>query len=276
MGKVRTRILGLEDIEEQQKLEQKKRSAEKKSEKGEEPEVKAESKESKDADEAEEPKKKMTSQGKKKKEEGRNPKKGKTHPKSKNYKAAAKKADLEKDYKVEEAVSSLKKMAYAKFPESVELHLNVQKSGLKGEIELPHATGKTVRIKIVDDAVLEAIGAGKIDFDILISHPSYMPKLARFAKVLGPKGLMPNPKSGTVSPTPEEVVKKFEKGTMQWKTEPKAAVIHQMISKLTAEEKEISANVVAFLEAVGKVNIKSAFIKTTMSPALKLDISFLE
>lgn len=268
MGKVRTRILGLEDIEEQQKLEQKKRAAEKKAEKGESDGDVSESNMS-------EEKSAKKSMKKKDEEAGFNPKKGKTHPKSVNYKKAAKQVEADKVYKIAEAVSTLKKIAYAKFPESIELHLNVQKQGIKGEISLPHSTGKSVRVKIVDDAALEAIEAGKLDFDVLVAHPSYMPKLARFARVLGPKGLMPNPKAGTVSPNPEEVAKKFEKGTMQWKTEAKAAVIHQMVAKASLEDKAIEENIVAFLEAVGRANIKSVFIKSTMSPALKLDISFL-
>ncbi len=263
MGKVRTRILGLEDIEEQQKEEQKKRSAEKKSAgKQAEAETDAETQEGSEK----KGKKSMKSSEK-------IAKKGKSHGRSGNYKKAVAKVDSDKNYKVADAVSTLKKIAYAKLPESVELHLNVVKQGLKGEIELPHSTGKSIRVKIIDDATLEAIEKGKLEFDVLIAHPSFMPKLAKFARILGPKGLMPNPKTGTVSPNPEEVAKKFEKGTMQWKTEPKAAVIHQMVAKLSSEEKQIEENVVAFLEAVGKINIKAAYIKTTMSPSLKLDIS---
>lgn len=263
MGKVRTRILGLEDIEMQQKEEQKKRSAEKKSNKPEEEVEGAESME------AATPKKAKPV----KEVEGRNPKKGRSHGRSKNYKEATKKVKKDTTYSVKEAVELLKKTAYAKLPESVELHLNVDKTGVKGEVELPHATGKTVRVQIVDDKTLEAIEKGKLEFDVLIAHPSYMPKLARFAKVLGPKGLMPNPKSGTVSPNPEEVAKKFEKGTLQFKTESKFPIIHQMVAKLSSEDAQISENIMVFIQAVGKAHIKSVFIKTTMSPSLELDMN---
>ena len=113
---------------------------------------------------------------------------------------------------------------------------------------------------------------GKIEFDVLVTHPSFMPKLAKFAKVLGPKGLMPNPKAGTVSMKPEEIVKKFEKGMLRWKTEAKFPLIHQMIGKISFAEKKLIANAEKFISAVGKVHIKNAFIKSTMSPSVKLEL----
>lgn len=260
MGKIRTRVLGYEEIEKEQKEEQKKRSAEKKA------------KEGKGTDETE-------VAGQAKSPEGEKPKKAKKGKKSKNvnsnvkgkkYKKSLDKVDKKKFYTLPEAVELLKKIKFTSFDESVELHLNVDETGLKGEIELPHSTGKTVRVKIVDDALLESIEKGVIEFDILIAHPSFMPKLAKFARTLGPKGLMPNPKSGTVSPKPEEVAKKFEKGTLRWKTEAKFPLIHQMVGKISAEDKALAENVVAFMKSVGNKHIKQAVIKTTMSPGLKL------
>lgn len=203
----------------------------------------------------------------------RNPKKGKSHPRGKKYQMIAKNLDAGQVYSISDAVKKVRTLMYANFTESVELHINVEKQGLKGEVELPHSTGKTVRVQIVDDATMERIEAGKIDFDVLIAHPSYMPKLAKFARILGPKGLMPNPKAGTVTPNPEQVAKKFEKGTLQWRTEPKQAVIHQMIGKVTSDDTALVENAIALLNSVGKANIRSAFIKTTMSPSLRLDIS---
>jgi large subunit ribosomal protein L1 len=263
MGKVRTRILGLEDLEQQQKEEQKKRSAEKKAEKGQDADVsEVEAKEEK-------PSKKKA----KKVEDTKRAKKGKSHARGAKYVKSAKQIDKEvASYKVADAIPLLKKLAYAKFPEAVELHLNVDKTGLKGEVDLPHSTGKTVRVAVVDDKLLEKIEEGKIEFDILVSHPSFMPKLAKYAKILGPRGLMPNPKAGTVSPKPEEVVKKFEKGVLQWKSEPKAPIVHQMVAKLASSDKEIEENVMVFLNSVGKAHISTAFIKTTMSPALQLSL----
>ena len=181
-------------------------------------------------------------------------------------------SDKTKLYSVDEAIKLLKKIKFTAFDQSVELHLNVDETGLRGEVELPNSTGKTVRIAVVDDKVLENIEKGKIDFDVLVTHPSFMPKLAKFAKVLGPKGLMPNPKAGTISPTPDVVVKKFQKGTIRWKTEAKAPLIHQMIGKLSHDDKALVENATKFVSSVGAKHIQNAFIKSTMSPSLKIEI----
>lgn len=271
MGKIRTRFIGDESTEDEQKKEQRERAKRKKMEKilHENPEV---------SDELVEKKEKKTEEKADKKEaaapakaEAKSAKKA-PRKRGKKYKEALKKVDVEKVYELKEAIEAIKKAAFAKFPESVELHLNTDKQGLKGEIELPHSTGKTVRVAIVDDKVIEQLEKGVIEFDILITHPSFMPRIAKYARTLGPKGLMPNPKSGTVSPNPEEVAKKFQKGTLRWKTEGKAPLIHQMVAKLPSSTEEIAENVIAFIGSVGKKNIKAAFIKSTMSPALKLNI----
>jgi len=282
MGKVKTRVLGDEDVEKKQKEEQKKRSAEKKMAKKTDEKVKGSKggermKQVEASDESaaklakaqeildqktEGKKEGKKSKAKKKKQPGR----------GKKYQKSRKMVDDKKLYSIKEAVVLLKKLKYAKFDESVELHINVDEEGLKGEVELPHSTGKTTRVKIVDDKVLDEISNGKLEFDVLITHPQYMPKLARFAKVLGPKGLMPNPKAGTISPKPEEAAKKFAKGTLRWKTEAKAPLIHQMIGKISHEDKAIAENTSAFVASVGKSHIQSVFIKTTMSPSIKLTI----
>lgn len=284
MGKIRTRVIGDQEVEEKQKKEQKEKSAQKKLEKKTEKKTSKVSKptevlkaaEQKEKLENEEGQAEITASGETKgtetavKKESKEPKK--VHVRGKKYKNAKKSLDEKKVYTVITALPVLKKIKFASFDESVELHLNVDEQGLKGEVELPHSTGKTVRVKIVDDKLLEQIENGIVDFDVLVAHPSFMPKLAKFARVLGPKGLMPNPKAGTVSPNPEEVVKKFEKGTLRWKTEPKFPLIHQMIGKISFDEKQLADNADAFLKSVGKAHIKGAFIKTTMSPSLKLDI----
>lgn len=257
MGKVRTRILGLEELEKQQIEEQRKRSSEKKAQKS--GDVKAEGE---------------TSSKKTSKEKDvvtRQPRK-----RGKNWQAAVKQIDAKKMYSVKEAVEMLKKIKFAKFDESVELHINLNKKGLKGEVSLPHSSGKSVRVRIVDDTLLEEIESGKMDFDVLVAHPSMMPKLAKFARTLGPKGLMPNPKSGTVSPNPEDVVKKFESGSLQWKSESKFPILHQMVAKMSADNAQIEENVVAFMKAVGKQHILSAYIKSSMSPSLQLDMKELQ
>jgi len=286
MGKVKTRILGDESIEKKQKEEQKMRSAVKKSaKKTDDHKIRAQGMKGgermKQVEVGEEAVKKM--QKAKQlieadstqivtRKDAEKKKKIKVKVRGKKYQKSKKQVDGKKTYSVKDGVSLLKKLKFAKFDESVELHLNVDEIGLKGEVELPHSTGKTTKVKIVDDKVLEDIEKGKLDFDILITHPQYMPKLARFAKVLGPKGLMPNPKAGTISPKPEEVAKKFSKGGVRWKTEAKAPIIHQMIGKISNDEKVIEDNASAFLSSIGKNHILSAFIKTTMSPSVKLQI----
>lgn len=256
MGKIRTRLIGLEEVEKKQKEEQKARSEEKKRTKKE---LETETTITSPAKEV--PKKVST-------------KKVKARVRGKKYRMAKKKAP-EKPLKVAEAIALLKQIKYAGFDESVELHLNVMETGLKGEVELPHSTGKTVRVRIVDDAVLGEIEKGKLDFDILITHPSFMPKLAKYARTLGPKGLMPNPKAGTVSAQPEEVAKKFEKGTLRWKTEAKFPLIHQIIGKLSFDEKSLAENALSFLKGVGRVHIQAAYLKTTMSPSVRIDVESL-
>ncbi len=190
----------------------------------------------------------------------------------KKYLEAKKKIGEKKMMKLADAVELLKKAKYAAFDESVDLHMNVVKTGLRGEVELPHSTGKVVRVAIVSDTVLEQLANGKIEFDVLITHPSFMSKLARFAKVLGPKGLMPNPKAGTVSTTPEEVAKKFMKGTLRWKTEPKFPIIHQMIGKVSYDSKNLVENAQAFIDTVGKAQIKSVFIASSMGLSVGIEI----
>ncbi|MEI6532518.1 MAG: hypothetical protein WCO06_01620 [Candidatus Roizmanbacteria bacterium] len=261
MGKIRTRIIGLEDIEKAQKDDQKKRSAEKKAEKSEEVDVESEVETKVKA-------KKSKSETQKSEETSLQKKKivGKKH------KASLKKVDLKNIYTLKDSLEILKKIKWADFDESVELHINVDETGIKGEVEMPHTTGKSVRVKIVDDVTLENIEKGIIDFDVLIAHPSYMAKLAKFAKVLGPKGLMPNPKAGTVSPTPEAVAEKFTKGTIRWRSEPKFPLVHLMVGKISHEPSNIVENAVAIIKSVGKAHTQSVFIKTTMSPGLKVDL----
>jgi len=256
MGKVKPRLIGDTEIEEKQKKEQKAKSMEKKMLK-----------------KKEEPAQPAVEKKEKKVVKSRSASAKASATRSKKYVEAKNMVDKNKFYSLNEAIELLKKMKLVKFDQSVELHFVVDETGLKGEVELPFSTGKIVRVKIVDDSVLMDLEKGKIEFDVLVTHPSFMPRLAKFAKVLGPKGLMPNPKAGTVSTKPEDVVKKFEKGMLRWKTEAKFPLIHQMIGKISAEEKNLIANAEKFINAVGKAHIKNAVIKTTMSPSVKLQLN---
>ena len=256
MGKVRTRFFGIDEIEEQQKKEQKERAERKKTEQSSEEvaeDTEAQQKETKKKQKKIVPSIAARKHGKK-------------------FADARKKINPKTSYKLPDAIELLKKVSFAKFDESVELHLNLFKEGLRGEVSLPHSTGRTVRVVVLDDAVLKDIENGTIEFDVLIAHPSQMPKIAKFARTLGPKGLMPNPKAGTVSAEPEKTAEKFKKGSLRWKSESKAPLIHQMIAKLSAEPSQIEENATAFMESVGYKNIKDAYIAATMTPSIKLEI----
>lgn len=261
MGKIRTRVLGVEEIEDKQKKDQKERAVEKKVKKSSSVEVKE-----KVTDEKKSVVKDSKAVQKKLEVDPLKSARGK------KYLEASKKLDSKKVYSLVEAIKLLKKVKFANFDESVELHLNLDEQGLRGEVDLPHSIGKTVRVAIVDEKLIEAIEKGIFDFDVLISHPSYMPKLIKFAKILGPRGLMPNPKTGTVSTNPEETKNKFTKGVIRWKSEAKFPLLHQLISKISYKDEDIAENIILFLKSVGKSHIKKAFIKTTMSPSMRIDI----
>ncbi len=123
----------------------------------------------------------------------------------KRYLAAKKKIDIQKTYPLKEAIKLLKSISVSRFNGSVDAHLVVKKVGLKGEIKFPYSTGKTTKVAIANEEVLEKIKKGKIDFTTLIATPAMMPKILKYAKILGPRGLMPNPKAGTITDKPEEL-----------------------------------------------------------------------
>jgi len=261
MGKIKTRLIGIEEVEKQQKKEQKEKAAQKKA-------TKKRIEKPVEVEQA----RPVSPKPPKSPKSPKPLKSPKAKPRGKRYQQAKKLVDKTKTYSFEEAVKLLKKMDRASFDQSVELHLVVNEIGLKGEVELPNPTGKIIKITVVDDKVLTNIEKGKIDFDILVTHPSFMPRLAKFAKILGPKGLMPNPKAGTISPNPEELVKKFQKGVLRWKTEAKFPLIHQMIGKISFEEKKLVANAEKFFSSVGNKRILKAYLKSTMSPSVKISL----
>jgi len=199
-------------------------------------------------------------------------KKGLVKKISSRYKESAKAVDNGTSYPLDKAVNVLKKFKDAKFDETIELHINTREGKVSGEVELPHGTGKKRIIKIADEKILADIEKGKIDFDVLVATPDMMPKLAKVARILGPRGLMPNPKAGTVTPKPDEAIKKLEGGSVNFKTEAKASVIHLSIGKKSFEDKKIEENVKAIVKSIGKDKIKSAFLTSTMNPGIRLDV----
>lgn len=192
------------------------------------------------------------------------------HKHGKKYLQVRSFVDKTKLYPIAEAVGLLKKMKIASFDETVEVHINTTEKGLKGNVTYPYETGKKTRIAVVDDGLIRDIESGKINFDVLISHPSFMPKLAKLAKILGPRGLMPNPKNGTISDKPEELVKKIS-GASSFKTEPNFPIIHTLIGKISFPEKNLEENFEALIKAIGNQKVISVFIKTTMSPSVKVE-----
>lgn len=257
MGKVRIKTLGDEAVEEQEKLEAKKRSEAKKAEKAGSP-----TEETSAAAPKTEEKKKVVSATSKK-------------VRSEKYLAKAAKRDKSQQYKLAEAVEMLPSLGLGSFDETVELHINTNTSGLSGTLSLPHGTGKQTRVAIATDALIAEIEKGTINFDVLIAEPMMMAKLAKVAKVLGPRGLMPNPKNGTVSPKPEEVAKKFEGGQVNYKTEAKFPILHLSVGKISFGPEKLQANIKNAIQTIQKANIKNVTLKSTMSPALKLDLASL-
>jgi len=202
-------------------------------------------------------------------------------PRSKKYQEAAKLIDKTKSYPLAEAIKLVKKTSYTKFDGTVELHLNLnpsvlgekkEKKDFRGSVSLPHGTGKQVRVVAADDAVLKEIEAGKINFDILVSHPSMMPKLAKVARVLGPKGLMPNPKTGTVTEDVEKRIKELSHGQVNFKTEPENPIVHLIAGKVSFEDEKLLANINTVFDTIGRNKILKATIAATMGPGIQIAI----
>lgn len=263
MGKIRSKIIGLEEVEKEQAEKAKARREAKKALKGKE-----ETQEKKETASNEETQVTTEEKQEVKKSAKKTPAKAKIRGSA--YQKARKLVDAKKAYSLKDALSLLRKMKYASFDESVELHINTKEGNIKGEVALPHGTGKTLRVVVADDALLKKLDDGVIEFDVLIAAPSFMSKLVKYARVLGPKGLMPNPKAGTVTEKTEEAVKKFSSGTLRFKTEAKFPIIHQVIGKMSYTDAQLVENIEALIKAVVKKNIDSMFITASMTPSVQI------
>ncbi|MFH0864467.1 MAG: hypothetical protein V1858_05280 [Candidatus Gottesmanbacteria bacterium] len=188
------------------------------------------------------------------------------------YQKARSLIDQTKVYPLSNAIDLIKKASIAKFDGSVEIHINCIEKGIRGQVDFPHGTGRQVKVAIANDELIDQLNSNKIDFDILVASPAMMPKLVKFAKMLGPKGLMPNPKSGTISDKPEELAKKLSSGQTQYKSESDFPIIHMVIGKVSFSNKDLEENFAALTTAIGSEKIKSIFIKSTMSPSVKVKI----
>lgn len=188
---------------------------------------------------------------------------------SKKYTEAKKKIDKSKSYSVSEAVKLVKQVSYSKFDGTLELHLITKKDNVSENVTLPHSAGKEKKVEIADSKTVDKLKKGKIDFDILLATPDMMPKLVPFAKLLGPRGLMPNPKSGTLIKNQKEA-EKFSGNSLMVKTEKNAPVIHTIVGKTNMDDKKLTENIETMFEAIGKKQIEKVFLKSTMSPSIKI------
>lgn len=190
----------------------------------------------------------------------------------KKYVEAKNKVSVGKTYQISEAVKLIKDTSYSKFTGTVELHLVVKKVGTSAQVALPHQAGKVKKIEIANDETVEKLKKNIVDFDILVATVDFMPKLVPFARILGPKGLMPNPKNGTLVSDPKKA-SAFSASTVTIKTEKEAPLIHTVVGKVSQDDKEIIANIEAILKSLGGAKqVERAFIKSTMSPSVKLAI----
>ena len=225
---------------------------------------------------------------------------------TKKQKAQAGSVDATKFYPLDEAIGMVKANATAKFDETIEVAMNLgvdprhADQMVRGVVSLPKGTGKDVRVAVfakgdkAEEAkkagaevvgaedLMEAIQGGQMDFDRVIATPDMMGIVGRLGKVLGPKGLMPNPKLGTVTPNVAEAVKAAKSGQVEFRVE-KAGIIHAGIGKASFPAEDLKANLDAFLDAIVKAKpsgskgkfVKKASLSSSMGPGVKLDLAEL-
>ncbi|MFN0158495.1 MAG: 50S ribosomal protein L1 [Bacteroidota bacterium] len=221
---------------------------------------------------------------------------------SKRLKAVRSKIDLEKTYTIDEAIAKVKEGATSKFVESVDIAIRLgvdpkkADQAIRGTVALPHGIGREVRVLVLakppKDEEAKAAGAehaglveyiakiqsGWADIDVIIATPDVMGEVGKLGKVLGPRGLMPNPKSGTVTADVAKAVKEVKAGKIEFRVD-KAGIIHTSIGKANFEAKQLSDNIHAFLNTVVRLKpasakgtyVKTIAISSTMGPGIKID-----
>ena len=222
----------------------------------------------------------------------------------KKYRNAWAKIDRTKTYSPEQAIELVRETATTKFDSTVELHLRLNldprqaEQNIRASVVLPAGSGKTIRVAVYTEAdkvqsaldagadiagsddFLEQLGEAKLDFDVLIASPNLMAKLSRYAKLLGPKGLMPNPKSGTVSPNVAKAVEQAKQGQVEYRLDEQG-IVHLAIGRVGFSAKDLLANleaVLASIKADKPANLKgsyvlSACLATTMGPPVRFQIN---
>ena len=223
---------------------------------------------------------------------------------TKKQKETAKKIDVTKEYNITDAVSKLKQASKAKFDESVDIAIKLgvdpkhADQVVRGTVSLPHGTGKSVRVLVIAkpekhdeareagadhvgfDDYIKKIQEGWTDIDVIIAAPDTMSELGKIGKVLGPRGLMPNPKSGTVTPNVGQAVKEVKAGKIDFRVD-KSGIVHSIVGKISFDEGKLKDNILAFINTIIKLKpsaakgtyVKSMTISTTMGPGVKLDKS---
>lgn len=189
----------------------------------------------------------------------------------KRYVAARSMIDKTKTYSITEAVELVKRTSYGKFDSSISVDAIVREIGDQGSVSFPHSTGKTLRIAIASDELLFDLESGKVDFDVLLTTPAYMPKLAKYARLLGPKGLMPNPKNNTIVQDPETRKKELEKGKVAIKSERKAPLVHMIVGKKSFDSKLLVENIEALVTALD-YRLKKLTLSGAMGPGVKVKL----
>lgn len=224
---------------------------------------------------------------------------------SKRLLEASKLIDAKKTYSLEEAVKLAKETSTVKFDASVEIHARLGIDPKKGDqqirstVSLPHGTGKTIKIAAIlpEDLHKEAKAAGatlvggdelideiaktkKVDADVVVTTPDMMKNMAKIAKVLGPKGIMPNPKTDTVTAQPIKQIEQLSKGKVSFKNDATANV-HVAVGKVSFTEDQLKANITTFIDALQKakptsskgIYLKSIYLATSMGPSIKISLS---
>lgn len=212
---------------------------------------------------------------------------------SKKYQKQAAKVDPQQRYPLLEAVKLAQEVSYSKFPGTLEAHINTNTKNLRGLVSLPHFAGRKLTIlafpsslrssgqvgsDLGDDIILgndetiKDIEAGKITFDVLVTTPEWMPKLAKAAKILGPKGLMPNPKNGTITENLTKVVAELQTGKVEYKTEKDGQVVHLPVGRVDQPAEEIAANIKALYNTLGRSKIQKITLAPIMGPGVKVEL----
>ncbi|WP_304130834.1 50S ribosomal protein L1 [Ignavibacterium album] len=220
---------------------------------------------------------------------------------TKRNKKILEKVDTKREYSIEEAIKTLKELSSVKFVESLDVAIRLgvdprhADQMVRGTVSLPHGTGKEVKVLVIAkgpkiqealdagadyagfEEYLEKIKTGWADVDVIIATPDTMAELGKLGKVLGPKGLMPNPKSGTVTMDVAKAVKEVKAGKIEFRVE-KAGIVHTSVGKLNFEVDKLVENTKAFLNTIVKLKpptakgqyVKSLYLSSTMGPGLKI------